>query len=178
MRLSLIPNCSCYCFAMPNHLATGALGTLSLIPALAESGRNDVVFALATQRTYPSWLYMLDRGPGTFWEHWNDQAMSKCHMFMAGSIAAWLHQNIAGIKPLKPGYEQIEFRPALVGDLTFAKATVPTVRGSVTSEWRINANTFHWKISVPPNSTATVYVPGKTPVVVGAGIHRFSSLLK
>ena len=164
--------------ARTNHLNTGIIGTLSLVPALADNGRNDVVFALATQRTYPSWLYMIDRGPGTFWETWNDASLSKCHMYLGGSIAVWLLQHVTGIKPLQPGYEQIEFRPALVGDLTFAKATVPTVRGPVTSEWRLHGTTFHWKISVPPNSTATVYVPGKTPVIVSAGIHNFTSVFK
>jgi len=164
--------------ARTNHLNTGVLGTLSLVPALADNGRNDVVFALATQHSYPSWLYMMDRGPGTFWEDWNDAPLSKCHMYLGGSIAAWLLQHVAGIKPLQPGYEQIEFRPALVGDLTFARATVPTVRGPVTSEWSRHGHTFHWKISVPPNSSATVYVPGQTPVVVSAGIHKFTSVIQ
>lgn len=58
--------------ARTNHLATGCLGTLALMPALAENRRNDLAFALATQRSFPSWCYMLDHGPGTFWEHWNN----------------------------------------------------------------------------------------------------------
>ena len=142
-----------------NHLATGCLGTLALLPALADNGRNDIAFALATQRSFPSWGYMLDNGPGTFWEHWNDEGMSKCHPFMGGSVAVWLYRHVAGIKPVKPGYAAIEFRPGLFGDLTFANATVPTVRGPVHSAWRREGRQLFWNISVPVNATATVYIP-------------------
>jgi alpha-L-rhamnosidase len=145
--------------AHTNHLATGCLGTLALMSALAENNRNEVAFALATQRSFPSWGYMLDNGPGTFWEHWNDEGMSKCHPFMGGSVAVWLYRHVAGIKPVKPGYAAIEFRPGLFGDLTFANATVPTVRGPVQSDWRRDGRRFFWNISVPANATATVFIP-------------------
>ncbi|MEI7731184.1 MAG: family 78 glycoside hydrolase catalytic domain [Verrucomicrobiota bacterium] len=152
--------------ARTNHLATGCLGTLALMPALAENNRNTVAFALATQRSFPSWGYMLDKGPGTFWEHWNDEGMSKCHPFMGGSVAVWLYRHVAGIKPVKPGYEAIEFRPGLFGDLTFANATIPTVRGPVVSEWRCDGGKFRWSISVPANATATVFIPAADAAAV------------
>lgn len=142
-----------------NHLATGCIGTLSLIPALAENGRNDVAFALATQRSYPSWLYMLDIGPGTFWEHWNDEAMSKCHMFMGGSISTWLYRSVAGIKPMKPGYAEIEFKPEVFGDLIFARATVATVRGAVSVNWKKSQDKLELDITVPANSVGIVHIP-------------------
>ena len=148
--------------ARTNHLATGCIGTLALIPALAENGREDLVLALARQHTYPSWQYMLDVGPGTFWEHWNDEAMSKCHMFMGGSISAWLFRDVAGIKPVAPGYAELELRPGLLNGLAYTKATVPTIRGLVTSDWRWESDDFFWNITVPPNSAATVYLPAKS----------------
>ena len=36
-----------------NHLSTGFVGTPLLLPALAELGRPDLAWAIATQTTYP-----------------------------------------------------------------------------------------------------------------------------
>ena len=122
---------------------------------------------------------MLDRGPGTFWEHWTDEDKSKCHPFLGGSIAVWLHQVVAGIKPLKPGYEEVEIRPVPVGDVTFCKATVPTVRGPVSTDWKIAAGQFRLEVTIPGNTTAKVYLPGETAArEVASGKHSFSVAFK
>ncbi len=52
-------------------------------------------------------------------------------------------------------------RPHPVGDLTFVKASLRTPYGLVRSEWQQDGDAFDWQITVPPNTTATVYVPTK-----------------
>jgi len=162
-----------------NHVSTGCMGTLALIPALAENGRSDVVFGLAVQRTEPGWIYMLDHGPGTFWEKWSSGPWSMCHPFKGGSIGAWLHRSLAGIRPAKPGYEEIEIRPQPVGDVKWVDCTIPTVRGPVTANWKIEGDRFLLTAVIPGNTLAKVYLPGESKArEVGPGTHAFESTVK
>jgi len=53
--------------AKKGHIDTGIHGTAYLIKLLLQRNRNDLVFQMANQRTYPGWGYMLDRGATTLW---------------------------------------------------------------------------------------------------------------
>ncbi len=55
-------------------------------------------------------------------------------------------------------------KPAVVGDLTFAKAIYHSIHGEIVSDWRIENRTFRLNVTVPPGTTATVFVPGEDPV--------------
>jgi len=48
-----------------------------------------------------------------------------------------------------------------VGDLQFVKASHRSPYGLIASDWRREGDVFRWNISVPANTTATVYVPAK-----------------
>jgi alpha-L-rhamnosidase len=63
-----------------------------------------------------------------------------------------------------PGFKHFVVKPAPVGDLTFARATHRSIRGEITSDWRIENGTFKLSVTVPPGTTATVRVPGEGPV--------------
>ena len=53
---------------MGGRMSTGLIGTRYLLQALADAGGVDTALDLLTQRSDPSWGYMLDQGPGTLWE--------------------------------------------------------------------------------------------------------------
>jgi len=38
---------------------------------LTDNGRPDVAYQIATQKTYPGWGYMVEKGATTIWELWN-----------------------------------------------------------------------------------------------------------
>jgi alpha-L-rhamnosidase len=57
-------------------------------------------------------------------------------------------------------------RPHPVGDLTFVKASFRSPFGLIRSEWQKDAGRFDWQITVPPNTTATVYVPAASAAAV------------
>lgn len=149
--------------AKNNHLETGVIGTLHLMRALTDTGHDDVALALAQQTTYPSWGYMLQapQAPGTFWETWANSDKSKNHPFLGGSLASWLLESVAGIRPLQPGYAEIEFKPcpAAVKNLTSASASIPTVRGNAAIKWSRNAATIVFDVTVPANSRARIHIP-------------------
>jgi alpha-L-rhamnosidase len=60
---------------------------------------------------------------------------------------------------VKPGFEKNRIRPHVLGDLTYAKASIRTVRGWVRSEWLKEDNSITVKVTIPVNSDAEVSVP-------------------
>ena len=51
---------------------------------------------------------------------------------------------------------------APVGDVTWAKASYHSIRGKIVSDWKRDGDKFTLKISIPANTTATVFVPAKS----------------
>jgi alpha-L-rhamnosidase len=150
------------------HVGTGLVGGQWLNRVLTENGRPDLSYAFATNTAYPSWGYMIGKGATTIWELWNgdtaDPAMnSGNHVMLVGDLVIWLYEDLAGIKPdpAQPGFNHIIMCPQPVGDLKFVRATHHSPYGLIASEWKKEGNTFRWRVTVPVNATATIYVPAK-----------------
>ena len=77
---------------------------------LCAHGRPDVANAVATQRTYPSWGYWQANGADTMWEMWPLDSRSRDHYFL-GTVAQWLYENVAGLRPGDAGYRTFSVRP-------------------------------------------------------------------
>jgi alpha-L-rhamnosidase len=193
------------------HIGTGLIGGQWLNRVLTEGGRPDLAYRLATNTTYPGWGYMVEKGATTIWELWNTDTAppnmnSRNHVMLVGDLAIWLYEDLAGIKsdPARPGFKHIIMKPHPVGDLTFARAIHRSPYGLIVSDWKRGDGAFDWQITVPPNTTATVYLPttdaarvteGGQPInkvksvtflrqeagaavyTVGAGTYRFRSAL-
>jgi alpha-L-rhamnosidase len=56
-----------------------------------------------------------------------------------------------------------------VGELTWAWADFRSVRGRITSKWRREGSRLSLGVSIPANTTATVYVPARDASVVTEG---------
>jgi alpha-L-rhamnosidase len=148
------------------HIGTGLIGGQFLNRVLADNGRADIAYTIATQTDYPSWGYMISKGATTIWELWNgdtaDPAMnSGNHVMLVGDYVIWLFEDLAGICPdeAEPAFKHIIMRPQPVGDLTFVKASYLSPYGKIASHWEKKEGVFDWKITVPANTTATVYIP-------------------
>lgn len=152
-----------------DHVGTGLVGGQYLMRVLTDNGRPDLAYAVAAQKTYPSWGYMIENGATTIWELWNgntaDPEMnSRNHVMLVGDLVIWLYEDLAGIQPdpARPGFKHIILRPQPVGDLQFVKATHRSPYGLTLSSWKKNGGTFDWQIEVPVNTSATIYVPAKS----------------
>jgi alpha-L-rhamnosidase len=150
------------------HLSVGNVGMMWLMQTLTDVGYPEVAYALATQTTKPSWGYMVGKGATTVWERWDSDTAgpgmnSEGLLILAGNVEAWFYQTLTGINhdPRQPGFKHSILRPCPVGDLTYAKATYTSMYGKIVSDWEIVDGTFKWKVIIPPNTTATVHVPGK-----------------
>ena len=151
-----------------NHLGTGLVGGHYLMRVLTDNGRPDLAFTIATQTTYPSWGYMIAKGATTMWELWNGDTAgsgmnSRNIVMLIGDLNIWLHEYLAGIRPdpEAPGFKKIIIKPEPVGDLTWVKASYDSVHGRISSEWHKSAGQFDLQITIPANTTATVYLPAK-----------------
>ncbi|HEY1661648.1 MAG TPA: family 78 glycoside hydrolase catalytic domain [Verrucomicrobiae bacterium] len=158
------------------HIGTGLIGGQYLMRTLTENGREDLAYTIASQKDYPGWGYMIGHGATTIWELWNgntaDPTMnSGNHVMLVGDLVIWFYEDLAGIKcdPVTPGFKHIIMHPMPVGDLTYVKASHLSPYGLIASEWRRDGAVFDWRIQVPMNTTATVYVPATSPQNVQAG---------
>lgn len=152
--------------ARAGHLTTGIFGTDFMLRVLSESGRADVAYLVANQRTFPGWGHMLENAATTLWETWafSDNIYSHNHP-MFGSIDAWFYQYLAGIRPADnaAGFNRIVIRPRMVDGLSWVKAHHDCVLGRIASQWRIEGARLRMRVVIPAGATALVYVPARRP---------------
>jgi len=141
------------------HVSTGIVATGFLMDGLTEFGRSDLAYAAATKEDYPSWLWMINSGGTSLWESWNGHG-SLNHPAL-GCIGSWFYTALAGIRldPSAPGFKRIIIKPEVVGDLTWAKGTYHSIRGPISSEWHLDGETFTLAVTIPPNTSATIFLP-------------------
>jgi hypothetical protein len=184
-----------------NGLTAGDVGYRYLLRALAEGGRSDVIYEMNNQSDKPGYGYQLKMGATSLTEAWDTKSGSQNH-FMLGHIIEWFYHDLAGIgsEPDNPAFKRLIIRPAVVGDLTNVKASYDSVRGKISTEWHRAGDQFTLQVTIPPSTTAVVYLPAKNatevrddgrPVdldktnnlpgtaqcVIGSGKHTFTSAL-
>ena len=70
-------------------------------------------------------------------------------------------QNIIGIDTEGPGFDKILIHPRPGGGLTWAKGTYRSIHGPITVDWKQEGDTLEVRVEIPPNTSATVYLPAK-----------------
>lgn len=93
--------------------------------ALAKAGRADLISGLCR-----NWKVFIDAGETTWPECW--VGGTRCHGW-SSTPTRDLIVHVLGISPAEPGYDSVRVAPAL-GDLEWARATVPTPHGFITVE--------------------------------------------
>ena len=157
-----------------NHIGVGLVGAQWLMRTLSDNGRTDLAYTIATQKTYPGWGYMVGKDATTVWELWNgdtaDPAMnSGNHVMLIGDLALWMYEDLAGIRPDpdRPGFKHAMIRPVAVPALTYVNAWHKSPYGVVKSSWKRAGGRLSLQVTIPPNTTATVYVPGSNAAETG-----------
>lgn len=157
--------------ARGDHLDTGALATKAILPVLTATGHAGEAWAIATQTSFPSWGFWRANGATSLWEHWKLASRSRGHYFL-GTIDDWLYGDVAGLRPLEPGWRRFEVKPALTGFLASASAAVMTPYGEASVAWRNLAGKVEAEVVVPVGTEATVILPGVPATTLGPGRHR------
>jgi alpha-L-rhamnosidase len=159
------------------HLSTGFVGVSYLLPVLTQAGKVETAYRLLMQDTFPSWLFSVKHGATTIWERWDgwtpergfqNPGMNSFNHYSLGSCGQWLFDSAAGIglDPEKPGFRHIIIHPRVGGGLTSASASLRSLRGLIASSWSLKDGTCTLDVTLPANTTATVYVPAANAAAV------------
>jgi len=142
-----------------DHLDCGILGTKYVLDVLTAYGRQDVAYKIVTGTDFPSWGHWIEQGATTLWENWNGAA-SRNHI-MFGHVSAWFYQALGGIQvdPESPGFKHFVLKPYVPKRLAWVDASYLSPYGSIRSHWKQEGSKLRWEVSVPPNTTTTLYVP-------------------
>lgn len=143
-----------------NRLQTGFVGTPYLLYALSENGYADTAYDLLLQEEYPSWLYEVNHGATTIWEHWDgikedgsfwSDDMNSYNHYAYGSVIDWVYSVAGGINPVEAfaGFEKVLVKPKANKMLDWLKVSYDTKYGTVTSEWTCTDNGVRYEITTP-----------------------------
>ncbi|MBO5148432.1 MAG: family 78 glycoside hydrolase catalytic domain [Clostridia bacterium] len=162
-------------------LSTGFLGTGILTQTLSEVGLSNLAYSLLLQTEDPSWLYSVYQGATTVWERWNsytlekgfgDVGMNSFNHYAYGAVVEWMYKYMLGIvvDEDKPGFKHIilkpqpdlrtaEELPSGQENVRWARGEFDSVAGKITVSWNIEESSFTYNVSIPKNTTATLYMP-------------------
>jgi alpha-L-rhamnosidase len=150
-----------------NKLKTGFIGTPYLLQSLSNNGYKDLAFSLLLQEEYPSWLFSVNMGATTIWEHWdgiNDKGevwssdMNSFNHYAYGSVADWVYGVACGIQTVeeKPGFEEVVIAPHPTTKLKHLSAKIKTKYGTISSKWKKQGDKFIYEITTPVKSTIII----------------------
>jgi len=172
-----------------NHLATGSITTICLLRYLSNNGLQDLAYRMVMNPTPPSYGVMVDNGATAMWEKFDSYhpelglkpraTGSFIHVGM-NSVYEWIFGTIAGIRPdpEHAGYKHFFIEPIPPQSLDWVKASYNSVRGPIAVEWKKEGGGLNLKVSVPPNTSATVKLPDGTTKHLESGQHSLTIGLK
>ncbi|MBN1341498.1 MAG: family 78 glycoside hydrolase catalytic domain [Phycisphaerae bacterium] len=144
-----------------NHMTAGDVGHRFLILALALGGRSDVVFDMTNQTEAPSYGNQIKHGATSLTEAWDGRAALSQNHFMLGHVEEWFYEYVLGIRQAEGsvGFKEIVIAPQAVGDLTWAKGSYRSVRGSIQVHWKRSDGAFELEVGIPANTRASIRLP-------------------
>ena len=142
-----------------NRLSTGFVSTPYLLQIIGDLN-PETGWEMTTAQDYPSWYSMTAGSDNDLMKE--DWAGGTAFMpSLGGNITGWFYQFLAGILPdsSAPGFKKIIIKPNIVGDLHWVEGSYESVYGKIISNWKKKDNKIVMDITIPPNTTATVFIP-------------------
>jgi alpha-L-rhamnosidase len=156
--------------AAGTHLGTGFMATPFLLPVLADHGHLDIAYDLLLQDSAPAWLHMIDHGATTIWERWDDQA--SLNHYSKGAVVSFLHEHVAGLQIVEPGYRRFRVAPRPGGGLSSAATFHDSPYGRIDVAWRIEGQRAVLDLTVPDGASADLVLPDGTTDALLSGEHQ------
>lgn len=141
------------------HLATGLVGLPVITEWAVNNNAVDLVYSMLKKRDYPGFLYMIDNGATTTWEHWGGQR-SRIHNCYNG-IGSWFYQGIGGIRQADdvPAYRKVCIQPQIPDGITWANTWKNTPYGKLIVQWKLNEGQLELDLEIPVGVEAEVNLP-------------------
>ena len=78
-----------------------------------------------------------------------------------GAIGSFFFQGLAGIRPDQsaPGFKKRLIKPQIVDRLEWVRAHYESSYGRIESNWRLEGDVFSLSLTIPENTSATVFFP-------------------
>lgn len=147
----------------------GIFGISRIGSMLARNGNAEAAWNMFTKKGENSFEWMWKSADATtLWEtlpvnslSQKSAASSSYNHPMQSGFDITFFEDIAGIRPDKAGYgfKIIRFQPLFCDYLPWAKASIETPYGNVSSSWKKTGEMFEWELTIPPNSTGWVIPP-------------------
>lgn len=143
-----------------NSIATGFVGTPYILHVLSEYGYNELAYTLFLRKKYPSWLYSVEKGATTVWEHWDgimengefwSTDMNSYNHYAYGAVIDWVYEKAAGIQSVEraPGFEEVKIQPYPDQRLGWLDAMFHSRHGLIRSKWVYEKDTVRYEIDTP-----------------------------
>lgn len=166
------------------RLTTGFVGTPYLLHALSENGQTELAYDLLLCEENPSWLFSVNHGATTMWEHWDglredggfwSRDMNSFNHYAYGAVYDWIYGVALGITVPDggAGYRAVEIAPHPDRRLGFAEGGIESRRGRIVSSWHIFGDTVRYEITLPEGVTGTLTLPDEAPRTLGGGTYLF-----
>jgi alpha-L-rhamnosidase len=170
--------------AYNEHLSTGSIATTFLLNYLSDHGHHDLAYRMVMQPTVPSYGAIVDMGASALPERLdsihptmgpNPNLMNALNHLGFTKVQEWILRCVAGIRPdpEQPGYKHVFIAPKLGGGMTTMKAGYDSIHGRIESAYEIKNGVVHLRVTIPPNTTATVTLPNGQIERVESGHHEF-----
>jgi alpha-L-rhamnosidase len=142
------------------HFACGLVGIPVITEWAIKNKAVELMYSMLKKRGYPGYLYMLDNGATTTWEHW-DGARSHIHNCYNG-VGSWFYQAIGGICPVEnvPAYRKVRIQPQIPKGISWAKTFKETPLGKLSVNWVLEADqTIKIDLEIPVGMELEVILP-------------------
>ena len=155
-------------------------GAFFLLEGLYRTGHGSIANRLLLNTDVSegarTWAYMMYTLGATVtseaWNQINKPNMTLSHPWGAAP-AHMIASGIFGITPTSPAYETFDVKICPDGIGT-ASGIVPTIRGSIGVSFHSTEEKLDLTVTVPTNTSATVYLPSGRIEGVGPGVHNFT----
>lgn len=148
------------------HLNTGLVGIPVMMEWAATANKPNFVYSMLKKKSYPGYLYMIENGATTTWEHWNGNR-SRIHNCFNG-VGQWFYQVVGGIRIVDniPAYKKFLIDPQIPEGVTWAKTSQMTPYGMIEVNWELFETRMQLDVKVPVGATGILQIPEYTSEVI------------
>lgn len=168
-----------------NGLTTGFVGTPYLLYALSDNGYTKTAYDLLLNEENPSWLYSVNKGATTMWEHWDgikedgtfwSKDMNSFNHYAYGAVYSWMFNVAGGISPKADGagYSKVKIEPHTDIRLGFLKTYIDTKFGRISSYWYHKDDKVCFEFSIPQGVEAEIILPNGVSHSVTGGMYLYN----
>ncbi len=165
------------------RIRCGFAGAPNLVQILAENGLEREALHFLLNEEYPGWLNEVKLGATTIWERWNSiladgslsgSGMNSLNHYAYGNVCEFLYTGLAGIRPLKDGFREVQIQPLISGYFSSVNCEYRSAAGKYIAAWKTEENgTVHVHLEIPYACKAKVILPQCDETVLGGGSYDF-----